>query len=688
LTEFKYNRVLLILIFAGLLASLVIGWQRYNVEENNSAVEMVLDYEDIVSLAQTEGVPEHLLMQQFKDAGINSLAVYDTTLEKLAKSGKLTVMTGGDLLGRYRTGEKDGLPSGDPSGTIVPSRVYIFAAQESGGLALFEEVKEDLCRRLGTARVKEMTLTGNRRGLAVDANYEKLIKENLGLSTQEMRAVTAYGYNIIARPSNFVKVRPDDINAVFDRLKGFSNITGIMFVGEEVLGYPDLLNYTAEKMQQMNLTLYMIEHPLQLQFLKQDGLLPLAALSDYRCARVYVIPKDEQPKLKVDDAVHRWAITVDQERNIRVDLLRKYDKPEAGLSLVETNLKYVNGVRQSLIDRGFTIDRAGVYRQYYPNSWLLIVIAVGATAACVLLLTLIRPFASRYQYFLLVIVSLVFALLLLKGSNILVKQAVAMVSAITFPVLSMTWQLDRWRTREPAQGSFLTRIIVDGVGGLVVATLLSIVGGLYVGAILGDIRFILEAEIFRGVKLTFVMPLILITLVYLTRYNLFGKSDDVGKGVWGKILKILNYPIYLKTLLGIGVLAVVGWVYVGRSGHTAGVPVPGLEIKLRTFLENAMYARPREKEFLIGHPSFLLAVMAIYRKWPLVFHYILVVGATMGQGSLVETFAHIRTPILMSLVRGLEGMALGAVIGIIAVIAVQVLHYLSFMLGRRSAVDE
>ena len=32
-------------------------------------------------------------------------------------------------------------------------------------------------------------------------------------------------------------------------------------------------------------------------------------------------------------------------------------------------------------------------------------------------------------------------------------------------------------------------------------------------------------------------------------------------------------------------LGVVGWVFVGRSGHTAGVPVPGFEIALRRFLE-------------------------------------------------------------------------------------------------------
>lgn len=101
-----------------------------------------------------------------------------------------------------------------------------------------------------------------------------------------------------------------------------------------------------------------------------------------------------------------------------------------------------------------------------------------------------------------------------------------------------------------------------------------------------------------------------------------------------------------------------------------------------------MYARPREKEFLIGHPAFLLAVMALYRHWPRLIHYLLIVVATVGQGSLVETFAHLRTPVYMSFVRGLDGLVVGAALGVLAVVAVQLLHYLSFLLGRRTAPHE
>jgi cellobiose-specific phosphotransferase system component IIC len=86
-----------------------------------------------------------------------------------------------------------------------------------------------------------------------------------------------------------------------------------------------------------------------------------------------------------------------------------------------------------------------------------------------------------------------------------------------------------------------------------------------------------------------------------------------------------------------------------------------------------MYARPREKEFLIGHPAFYLAVYAAYNKWPKVLQLLLVMAASIGQGSLVQTFCHVRTPVLMSYVRAGDGFVLGAVLGIILLIVVVLL---------------
>jgi len=682
LKHFKYNQMLLLLIMIGLVAALTIVWQRHTVEENNTRVELVMEYEDVVELAQLEGVPINTLMQQIQRAGITSLAVYETTLEKLNKSGEVTVLSGAQLLHQYHGGMLSDAAwrSMVEAGRIQAEDVYVIGHDPK----VFAEVKEDLTLRLSPERV---TLLSGQQILAVKANYEKVVKWNLGLSTNEMHYVESQGFYVVARPSNYTKVRASDVHAVFKRLAGIEKISALMFVGDEALGYPEFLPLTLDYIKARGLTLALIEHPLQLQFFKQEGLVPMAVANDYQAARMYVIPKDEQPKLKPQDAIQRWVVT-DQERNIRMNLLRKYDKPEPGKSLVETNLEYISGVKDGLVDKGFTIGKAGTYQSYFPSKILLALIIIGGVAAGVLFLTLVFPFRPLYQYGLLILLAAVLILPILKGNGNLVRQAVALGSAILFPVLAMTFQIDRWRAIPPQSGNVFIRVLVDGVGGLILTVMLSMIGGMYIAAILGDVRFFLEMEIFRGVKLTFIAPILLVTIVYLTRYNLFATNQDDTKSIWKQVMKMLDYPIYVKSLLIFAFVAFGAWIFVGRSGHTAGVPVPDIELKMRAFLERVMYARPREKEFLIGHPAFFLAVMAVYRQWPRMLHYALVLVATIGQGSLVETFAHLRTPVFMSFVRGLDGMVVGIVFGVLAVIGVQILSYFSFALGRRNAEYE
>ena len=46
-------------------------------------------------------------------------------------------------------------------------------------------------------------------------------------------------------------------------------------------------------------------------------------------------------------------------------------------------------------------------------------------------------------------------------------------------------------------------------------------------------------------------------------------------------------------------------------------------------------------------------------------HYFLVIAITIGQGSMVETFAHMRSPFILSLIRGIDGLVAGTAVMII-----------------------
>lgn len=218
----------------------------------------------------------------------------------------------------------------------------------------------------------------------------------------------------------------------------------------------------------------------------------------------------------------------------------------------------------------------------------------------------------------------------------------ALLSAIIFPVLSMARMITLWDRRkgERTMKGLLAMTTVQ----LGYAVILSLIGASLLGAVLGDTRFLLEIDIYRGVKVTFMMPVLLTFLLFVKRHGLWNEGERLTAPL-SRIRAFLNRPFTLSTLIVLLAFAIVAWVFIGRSGHTAGVPVPAFEEKLRYFLEETMYARPREKEFLIGHPAFYLTAWCVLRKLPTWAYGLFAVAATIGQASLVQTFCHMRTPI-------------------------------------------
>ena len=660
--DFKYNRILMIIILIGFVASMAINLERHRVEEADNTVELAIDYEGLVELAEREGVPRQEVFAQAKEAGICSMAVYDTQFKKLNVNGKATAWNGSTIIANYQNGAL-----ADPAwcalvedGTIKGTNVYVTGHHEQ----TFKEVHEDLLRRLGDDRVRELTI-GKQQVLEVKANYTAFIKMDLGLPTDEMQEVNAAGFHVIARPTNFNHCTREDVDAVFKRLDGI-DVSDIVFSGSQALGAPDEADYTADKMMERGITLGMIEGVTQLQFFPQDGLLDIARDMDYKSARFYTIAKEELEKLKIDDAVERWSNT-DAERNIRINLLRIYEKPAPGMSLLETNMTYFAAVRDQLVAHGYKIGPAATYEHFYPSALLRAVVMAGVAAAMVLYLSLVVPaLKPKYMYGLLAIVMVGMMAPVLMGHGNKIRLIAAFASANVFPAIAIIWQLDRIRSRQAEGNSSLIKIFIAGAIALFASGVVSYVGASYLSGSLADTEYLLEVNIFRGVKLTFVLPLVLVAIAFLQRFDLFdGKMDDTD-GVIAQAKKILDMPVKIKTLFIMLLVLAAGVVFVARSGHTMGMPVSGAELQFRAFLEKAMYARPRSKELMIGHPAFMLAAMAWFRKWPTMVLFALVIVATIGMGSMVETFAHMRSPVFLSFARGIGGIVLGCGVGAIA----------------------
>ena len=691
----RYNPLLLAVIVIGLVCALWLNVVRHDVEQKNNTVEMAMEYEGLRKLAALQGLPEEDVLRQFKDAGINSLMIFDTTLERLTKNGELRTVNGGELRQAAALGSGMGVFANVGAGDVEENAAYVAATDKQ---SVLDDVEQDLCLRYGADRVKVVSenpriikIKGSTTPLP-EGKYDEpqgLLQAPLGLPVQDMRKVAALGFKIIVRPQNYVDVTDEQIDGIFDRIKEAGvPVDALMPCGTEVVGYPNKMQHLGERMKENNMTLVMLEHYTQLQFAKIDGLLPLAEFNNYKAARSYVIDPTEQKKISVGEALRRWALT-DEERNIRVNYIRPFLMPEGGQDIMKTNLKYVRDIKASVEARGYTIGEAGVFAAkgdgfapYFPSKLSFIPVLLAIVAGVVLYLSLLFNLSGSKQLALWAVLSAGGLALLFIGRGLLTRQLLALAAASVFPVLSMSVIFNIWDKNTTDKHSLLS-ICWKGIWQLALAIALSLVGAAFLSAILTDSRFLLEIDIYRGVKLTFILPVIFTAILFIKRYDLL---QVVGKGLqtlWKRLNGMLDTGLTFRHVVVLLVLMFIAYYFVGRSGHTGGVPVPAIELKMRAFLEQLMYARPREKEFMIGHPMFFLAVLAVYRCAPRWWQFALTCAAVIGQGSLVQTFCHMRTPVVMSFVRALDGYAAGVVFGVVGVLVIGALLPFVLKLRRR-----
>ena len=272
---------MILAVFIGLVCALGMCVQRNAIENESTTVEQAMDYDAIVVMARNDGYDLDTALQMCRDAGVTSFTIYDTTLNKLTQRGELSLVTklGADLY----------YPQ---FGITDKSYDYYLIGKPQGQTDLyFDEVVSDLKTRLGDDKVKIMS-HGPYRIAGIQGVMPGLGDVNLGILSADAKTISDHGFHVILRPTNYSNPTKEQVAHFFDRVDQIKNVSGIMFVGKEVLGYTPvnaerktMLDYTADNLNDRDIPFYMIESVNQLQYNQQDGMYDLAGLVHYRTAR-------------------------------------------------------------------------------------------------------------------------------------------------------------------------------------------------------------------------------------------------------------------------------------------------------------------------------------------------------------------------------------------------------------------
>ncbi len=405
----------------------------------------------------------------------------------------------------------------------------------------------------------------------------------------ELNTAHAMGFFVVYRPQNhplrpWPPALPEGVDAY-------------VFVGEEALGWPDRLNEAAD----------LLKAPVALiEGTPQRGLAVLAKkLGAYR---LFSLRGAYLKKLGPERAASKYVLAA-RERGHQLLYFRPFERPEEDARFLKT---LESGLNLAHIPLG-----SPRLKRFTPSPWRAFA-WVGVLSGLILL-------ALAYPPRIGVLVAL-FLLLLAFGVG--GQQAGALLSGLVFPVVGFFLGKGLWRW--------------------VWATLMSLIGAVFLAVLGSTPETVLGLSAFRGVALVLLVPPLLLALGFLPR-----------EGWRERLTALFEHRLRLgEAALALALLLAVAVVFL-RRGNDAPL-VPGIELVLRDFLQSLMI-RPRFKE-IVGHGAALLAFL---EPWPAWIRNGLLLLTAVGEASILDSFAHYHTPFWISFVRSLNGVAFGVILGLL-----------------------
>ena len=629
--------LIIALILIAVFASFFSLYQRFQVEEKNNKVDLVYDIKQLQELNKEE---EKLSFSTLKEQGVSGIAIYEDTLQELYRSKDLEIIRGKELIKRKMISEIKDIYERFPYDS--DSAFLIF---EGESLIQRVETTVDNWEKLLNIEIKAENFADNKLLMFFPEWGTEYLSLSLGFDNQLITEIEKSGLKVIPRViNNENSIEWDDKN---DQLL-LDNISAdyTIFAGDTISGYDQNLAETAEILKNNDIKFAMIEAFIA----KQKGAENLGHLLEYDLLRVHSIEQAEMEKYNLEKVVDRYLRAV-RERDVRVLYLKPFMETKDDLEITELNKNFLNKLTVGLENDGFTAGNAQSYDFFSNSRLMLYLIGLGIAVVGILLLEKLIGFEfNTLFYLLLFLVIISISGFIYLDKMMFLRKLLALGSSVIFPAFAIITQfIDKNENYLRAFGKTI---------------LISLTGALLMAASLSHISFLAGIDKFRGVKVAFLLPLVFVLWYYLRKEFL---SKNSLKENYELLKDFLDYKIKIKDVLIVGFLGVAAIIYLARSGNYSFIPVLDIESWFRESLEDILYVRPRFKSFLIGHPILLLGLYFKDKIKSFMIMIPVLVFATIGQITVINTFAHIHIPLKISLIRSFHGVWLGILMGMILI---------------------
>ena len=621
-------------------------------ESKNNDVVFALNYNSAYQALNEEEFEATL--KENKKMGVKTVSIPEESLSTLTASGYLTCMNYGDIGTKFDE-ESEAIRALLEGDSKLRKESFLLITKRP-------EVKEYLDMWIGAKYSEEEYLK-----LAAPNGADIFVIYEGGLDGKKF----AIGFNEKKIENAHNKGFDISLAMMFG---GFTNTEYINRIGEFVdkynIKYINLKNngeynekspYSKKNYEAMcklikekKLYLIVTESQDQLSNQKPIGYQKLIDAAEGRVLRSYETVDFKNEDL-VEARYHQILNSV-VDRNLRFVIINQFTSgTDTFLGKSDKTNKATRLVMEKLESIGYNTGSYDTVFDYSVNRRLVSAIAVILTIVMgVTMLELLFKTRMKKLEILGIAASLLGGVVTLKAPESLLYliptlfASCAPCFAITVAMSFLKAMKEKYKT---AVLTILTVIVTVGtlsLMGFIQATLLS------------GLDYYLNSLIFRGIKLSLIVPILYSFAAYGFIFN-----DD--KDRWASnIIDFLNKEIRVYwVILGVGAVG-VAVIYLIRSGNVT--KISSIEALMRNSIADVMAARPRTKEFLIGWPSLVLLVYYIKNTDIKLIRWGFAVASSILFASVINSFCHVFTAAGTIYSRLFNGLFVGAFVAIAAVI--------------------
>ena len=704
----KVDKIVLILICLTLIVGLYTIYQRIEIEKQYKTTEIVLDYNEMKRFADSSNNDLSYWMRKFKELGAESVAIQEETIKLLIEAGySLRAEIVSELIKEYKWQEdySQEIAAAISENEITPVDVIVTTEDEEIYSYIVSGLKERYADELYKTYIFDNVYYIVLKGIVDDVYYteiekiinlagkgvyevsrvadSRLLNMGIGYDPEKISMAKEAGLDVVLRPINF----PASNEKLADAYKAANERYGLqpriyLVHGKEVLGYPNnenkLLNYIKEE----NIAIALIESATQREHLEQEGLDELVEDSGYQALRAFTMwdfirERNRYYNYEGAEEIENTLFRAVTERNIRVIYFKPFFEEKDSTKFLTDEDEYertFSSLENRLSAHNISLGKAEAMKNFSIGSKRMAVIAFGITLAAVMLF--IKMFNIKHKFANYLYLFALPAALIPLVMRSLAEKGFAFGAAVVFSGFAVYFFMIHIKKIYESEEKYSNlQLIIYSTVILAGSVAIALAGAIFAASMLADVKYMLEMDIFRGVKFAQILPFGIFIIMFIIYF--MNKDEDSVKGVVNTAVRFLNKEIKIYYGIIAVIIGAAAYVYISRTGHETEIQPSSIEMITRNFMEYVLLARPRTKEFLIAFPAIFGAVFAASKSSEFYTGMFMLTGA-IGTSSVINTFSHIRTPIYLSFARTVIALGFGIVIGCVLVLICSIC-YKAFM---------